>query len=383
MKKTIAIITGSRADYSHLRPILEKITKEPTLKCILYVTGDHLLKSRGYSADEIKKDGFFAKRIVLVNAKEKSTPYDMAKLVGSLILKFSDAFLQDKPDAVLIMGDRVESFAAASTASLMNIPILHIGGGDLAFADIDNTLRHAITKLANVHFTHSKKSAQRLLKMGEERWRIHNVGVVSLDTILKAKLLSKKEISSRLQIPKKDYLLVIFHPTTSEWQMAGEQFKAIIKACVQAVTADTSIVVFLPNSYSGADKIVSIILKYKKHIHVIENRPHGEYLSLLRHALAMVGNSSSGIVEAASLRVGVVDVGNRQKFREATINVLHVNFSTEEIERAIRKVLYDKHFKRKVKSVKSPYGQGNASQKILKVLKKLKINDTLLKKKFI
>lgn len=387
IKKKIIIITGARADYGHLRPLIKKLSKSHKFNCLLYVTGMHFLKEHGYSFKEIIKDKFKINRIIDIKTKSKSTPHDMAYSVGYGIEKFSNAFKKDKPDMIIILGDRIEVFAAAATASLMNIPVAHIGGGDTAYCDIDNTLRHSITKLSHLHFTHSRKSAYNVLKLGEEKWRVHQVGILSLDNILKTKFISKKKLLSEFNFPYKNYLLVVFHPTTIEWEKARFRMEQLMKACLKVAKKENmGILVIYPNAYVGGAKIIEVINKYQvanKNILAFKNLPHEKYISLLKHCSVLVGNSSSGIVETASLKVPVVNIGTRQKFRESPQNVINADYKKESIEKAIKKALYNKEFWQKVKFSKSPYGDGKASERIVKILNRIKINQGLLPKKFV
>jgi len=388
IKKKIIIITVARADYGHLRPLIKKLNKNPKFNCLLYATGLHLLKEHGYTLKEIIKDKFKIDRIIDIKIKPKSTPYNMAYSVGYGIEKFSNAFKKDKPDMIIVMGDRIEVFAVASAASLMNIPVVHIGGGDTAYSDIDNTLRHSITKLSHIHFTHSKKSTETVLKLGEEKWRVHWVGVLSLDTILKIEFIPKKKLLSEFKFPYKNYLLVVFHPTTTDkWEESGFRMEQLMEACLAVVkNKNMGILVIYPNAYAGGAKIIKVINKYKranKNIYTLKNLPHEKYISLLKYSSVLVGNSSSGIVEAASLKVPVVNIGDRQKFRETPQNVIRISYKKELIEKAIKKALCDKGFQKRVKLARSPYGDGRASERIVRILNKIKINKDLLSKKFI
>lgn len=382
--KKVAVVTGTRAEYSYLRPLIQKLESNHNFDCLLYVTGMHLLKEYGYTLKEIEKDGFVIDGIIDMKVKPKNSPCDMARSTGEGVKQFADAFNNDEPDIIAVFGDRIEHLSAAVAASIMNIPVAHIGGGDRGFTDIDNTLRHAITKLSHIHFTNSKKSMECVLQLGEEPWRVHFVGALSLDTLFNEKLYSKKEILNRYNIPDKDYLLVIYHPTTIEWRDAGNQMEQCIQASVEVANEySLNIIAIYPNAYAGSSDIIGTIKKYEKaydNIYTFMNVPHIDYLSLLANTKILVGNSSSGVIETPSLHIPVVNIGTRQMWREKAENVIDVGYENDEIKSAIEKALFDKEFLSTIKRCENPYGDGKASERIVKVLSEVKIDKRLLQK---
>jgi len=385
MRRKIAVITGTRAEYSYLKPLISAIKDDSDLELMLYVTGMHLLKEYGYTIQEIIKDGFEIKRTIDMGVKSKNTDLDLAVSIGKGIIEFAKAFKEDKPDIVVVFGDRIEPFAATVAAVAMNIPVAHIGGGDVALGDIDDSLRHAITKLAHLHFTSTKLSKERVLKLGEEPWRVFHVGALCLDTILNTELIPKNTLFKKYNLPDKPFILVSYHPVTTEWKEAVEQIHTVLDAVITvAIKENMEVVVIYPNAYPGGYEMVEFLRDFAtkyRNVHIFKNLPHIEYISLLSYSSVFVGNSSSGIIEAPSLGIPYVCVGIRQQGRERAKNVIDVKCDKEEIIKAIEKALYDKEFLSIVKRCESPYGDGKASKRIIDVLKKIKIDKKLLQKK--
>lgn len=379
--KKIAVVTGTRAEYGILKPIIEKIKKSKELTLQLIVTGMHLSESRGYTINEIKKDDFKIDKVIPMYPHGKDISF-YGIGVGLGIMEMTTAFSELKSDIILILGDRLEPFAAAVSATSLNLPIAHIGGGDTTISGhIDEQIRHALTKLSHIHFTATEKGRNRIKKMGEEAWRIFVVGAPSLDIILNNNLLSKKEICEKLSLSLKNpIILCVQHPVIHEAKEAGRQMKETLEA-IKELKKQT--VVIYPNSDYGGDLMIKEIEEYRKqfpYLKVFKNLSHGEYLSLLKNVDVMIGNSSSGIVEAPSFHIPVVNIGIRNKGREHAENIIDVPHKKEEIVDAIERALMDERFKEKVKGCKNPYGNGKASEKILTILEKIEINKELLAK---
>jgi len=359
---------------------MNAIKKDPQLDLSLIVTGMHLSKDFGYSINEIIKDGFKINEKVEMNPK-KDTGHSMARSIGLGLVGIANALNKIKPDFLLVLGDRIEALAGVIAAAYMNIPIAHIHGGDSTRAGLDESARHAITKFAHIHFTVTKKSAERVRKMGEDNWRIFIVGAPCLDTILKKNYLSKYEIEKRFNLENKSpFIVFLQHPVSTEPEKAEEQaietLKALKELCIQTVA-------IYPNSDAGGRKIISQIKKYEKYgfLKSFKNLPQIEYLSLLKYAGVLVGNSSSGIIESSSLKLPVVNIGIRQNGRERSNNVLNVKHDKKQIKKAIEKALYDKSFRNIVNKSKNPYGDGKTTNAIVKVLKEIEISPLLLQKK--
>ena len=335
-KKIIAVVTGSRAEYGYLRPLIKEMIKDRNIKTRLYVCGVHLVKSYGYSVTDIIKDGFNITNKVEMTVKDSNNPYDLAISIAAGIEGFAKNFKDSRPDILVVFGDRIEPFAAAIAAASMDIPIAHISGGEVGLGDIDDNLRHAITKLAHLHFTSSRLSKERVLKLGEEPWRVFQVGALSLDTILNTKLISKNYFHKKYYFSDKPFILISYQPVTTEWRDARKQITMILESAMEITKKEKmTIIVLYPNPYPGGFQIMQAIKKFtrnNKNIIAFKNFPHLEFISLMSISSVLVGNSSSGIIEAPSLGVPYVCVGTRQKGREKGNNVIDVSYSKEKIK---------------------------------------------------
>ncbi len=386
-KRKIAVITGSRAEYGYLKPLLAEIRQTRTLSLLLYVSGMHLLSEFGKTREEISKDGFKIKSLVRLGQKAMDNGFEMAISMAKGIEGFSQVFNKDKPDIIVVFGDRIEAFVAAVAAAAMNIPIAHISGGEVGLGDIDDSLRHAITKLAHLHFASSEKSRDRILRLGEENWRVFLSGALSLDVIFRKKLLSRQELNKKYGFSDKPLILAVYHPLTTELKKVGRQIKTVVSAIKTVASKKVMEIVFIyPNTYPGNKDIIKEINELKnqgRNVHLFENLPHLDFLSIMATAKVFVGNSSSGIIEAPSLGLPYVCVGTRQKGRERAVNVIEIDCNEEDIVRGMEKALTDQSFLAKVKKRLTPYGNGRASRKIATVLKKIKLDEKLMQKKII
>lgn len=378
--KKICVITGTRAEYGLSKPIMKSIENHPNLKLSIIATGMHLSKEFGLSLNEIVNNGFEVTEKVRMNPNEDSG-FSMAKSIGRGIIGISKALKKIKPDMILVLGDRIEVLAGTIAAAYMNIPVAHLGGGDITKAGLDEPARHAITRFANIHFTTTEKSAKNILKMGEDKWRIFNVGSPSVDTILHEKFLSKREIEKKFSLDlKKPFILMIQHAVTTEPEKAEKQIMETLKA-IEQLKIQT--IVIYPNSDAGGRKIIKKIKKYEKKpfIKTFKNLSQKEYFSLLKYAGVLVGNSSSGIIETPSFHLPVVNIGIRQEDRERGGNVIDVESNKDQIVQAVERALFDEKFKERIKKSKNPYGDGNTSKRIVKILNEIKIDKRLLQKK--
>ncbi len=280
-----------------------------------------------------------------------------------------------------MLGDRIEALSGAIASGYMNIPIAHIHGGDSARAGLDESVRHAITKFAHIHFPATKKSAERIVQLGENQSRITVVGAPGLDTILNMKYLSKGEVQKKFQLTLKEpFILVVQHSVTTEPDEAEQQIIETLEA-LKELKQQT--VIIYPNSDAGGRRIIKQIQKNESlpFITSYKNLPHLDFLSLMNYAEVMVGNSSSGIIETPSFKLPFVNIGIRQEGRERSINVINVQHDRKMIIKAINKALFDKEFRDEVDKSENPYGDGKASEKIIKVLKEIKLDKKLLQKK--
>jgi UDP-N-acetylglucosamine 2-epimerase (non-hydrolysing)/GDP/UDP-N,N'-diacetylbacillosamine 2-epimerase (hydrolysing) len=374
MSRKICVITGTRADYGILSPVMNEIKSTPGLKLSLVVTGMHLMKEFGYTIREIKKDGFKICEKVGISYKE-DTPEAVANSIGLAISKFSKVFAKIKPDIILTLGDRGEMLAAAIVGNYMNIPVAHIHGGEIS-GHVDGVLRHAITKISHIHFPATKNSRERILSLGEDHWRIFVAGAPALDKILKMNYSSKKELHKKYNLEEGEKLiLVLQHPVSTQVKVAAGQMKNTMEAVSYF---KLPAIVIYPNADAGGRKMISVINKYKKYhfIKVCKSLPHKDYLGLLRIATVLVGNSSSGIIEALCFNLPVVNIGIRQEGRERGANIIDAQSDKKKIIKAINKALHTK-----IKKYKNPYGNGQASRRIAKVLAAIKLDKKLLEKR--
>ena len=365
MIRKICVVTGTRAEYGLLRPIIQAIKEHPYTELLLIVSGIHLLYEFGHTFKEIEKDGFKIDAKVEMTSTEDSSS-SMAISVGKGIIGMIEVLNELKPDIIVVLGDRSEPFAATVAAAFMNIPIAHIHGGDKCMgACIDDSIRHAITKFAHIHFPATDESNQRIINMGEEHWRTHVVGAPGLDSILNKKLIKSENLVDKFNIDlNQSILIVIQHPVTTEFNEASSQIRKTLEAIVEL---KHQTLLIYPNSDIGGRTMINVIKEYEKYsfIKTFKNIPHKEYLSLMNVANVFIGNSSSGIIEAPSFGLPVVNIGSRQEGRQRADNVIDVNYNKEEIKAAIKKALYDENFKKKAKNCKNPYGDGNAAIKIV------------------
>lgn len=381
-KRTVCVVTGARSEYGLLKPLLVRIEQSTRLALKLLITGMHLLPEFGLTINEIKKDGFRIHARIPMYAGNSKCPdyYTDALAVG--VKNFSQSFINDRPNILVVLGDRPEPLAAVLSASFLNIPIAHIQGGDRTEAsDLDEYIRHAITRFAHVHFPATAKAKMRLVKSGEEPWRIFNVGALGVDSLLAEPRATKAELFKKFNLSDSEKLIIcLFHPIHLRPSVAGREMKNVLESLKEMRVQ--SIVIF-PNNDAGNQKIIAQIQKYAKlpFIQAFPSLPHSDYVNLLRHADVLVGNSSGGIIETPTLKIPFVNVGDRQKARERSTNVIDVAARTREIAQAIGKSLYNKRFISRVAKCKSPYGKGGASREIVARLESVALNRALLEKK--
>jgi len=380
--RKIVYVTGSRAEYGVIRSTLEEIQKHKDLKLSLIVTGMHLSQVFGKTVKEIEKDGFKIDAKINILPRE-DTGIAMAKYLGEGIIRIAEALEKIKPDIVLVAGDRTEALAAAIAATYLNIPVAHISGGDITEGGtIDDIIRHCITKFAHIHFPATKKSAEIIIRMGEDPSRVFIVGNPGVPIKYKP---SKKELQQTARRFKLDLakpiLLVIQHPVTTEAHLADKQMRETMEA-IRELGMQT--IVVYPNADAGAQGMIKIINEYKKFsfIQIYKSIPRKTFLQLMAMSSVLIGNSSCALIEAPSFNLPAVNIGKRQEGRERGNNIIDAKPKKEEIISAIRKALYDKKFREQVKKSKSPYVRKGAEKNIVKILRKIKISPGLLQKSF-
>jgi GDP/UDP-N,N'-diacetylbacillosamine 2-epimerase (hydrolysing) len=381
MRRKITVVTGTRAEYGLLYPVMLAIRNHPILDLSIIATGMHLSPSHGYTIKEIESDGFkvnVAVDMLLTN----DTGACMAKSVGIGIIGISQALEHIKPDIILLLGDRGEPFAAAVAASHMNIPIAHIHGGDITTGGcIDESIRHSITKFAHIHFPATEESAERIRRLGEEDWRIKVVGAPGLDTILNMDLIPKKQLMRDFSLKNDEpVLLAIQHPVTTQSKHSGEQMRITLEALLEL---NVQTILIYPNSDSGGRSIIEVINEFEHYefLHAFKSLPHRQYLSLMNIASVLIGNSSSGMIESSSFKLPVVNIGIRQEGRQRSGNVIDVGHNKEEIIKAVNKSLFDENFKEEVRKCVNPYGDGKSGLRIAEVLSKIELNEKLVQKR--
>ncbi len=381
MKKKITVITGTRSEYGLLYPVLRAIQNHPELELSIIATGMHLSREHGYTLVEIKKDGFRIDKTVDMLMRG-DTGASMARSLGEGIIKITEALEEIRPDILLVLGDRDEPFAGAVAAAHMNIPVAHIHGGDSTTGGcIDESIRHSITKFAHIHFPATEESAERLRKLGEETWRIHVVGAPGLDTILNMKLIPKEQLIEKFSLKNREpLLLAVQHSVTTQPESAANEMKITLEA-LEELKIQT--ILIYPNSDAGGRSMIEVIKKYenKTFMHIFKSLPHIEYISLMKIADVLVGNSSSGIIEAPSFHLPAVNIGIRQEGRQRSCNIIDVIHDKTQIVNAIKVALYDKTFKNKVNKCLNPYGDGKAGLRIARILAELEIDRRCLQKR--
>jgi UDP-N-acetylglucosamine 2-epimerase (non-hydrolysing)/GDP/UDP-N,N'-diacetylbacillosamine 2-epimerase (hydrolysing) len=305
---------------------------------------------------------------------------DMGLYLASGIQNFTDYLYAHPPDILIVLGDRSESLAAALAALYLNIPIGHINGGDVTGTTIDESIRHALTKISHLHFVHTAANAKRVQKMGEEKKRIFITGALTLDTILHTKLKTKTEIFKQYKLdPNRRTFLVVQHPLTTLKDKGYSQLKELFAAL--DVLKEQTIFIY-PNCDAGGKQFIDLIQKNKdkEYLHSYKSIEHEEYLSLMKATDLMIGNSSSGIIEAPSFKIPVINIGSRQQGRNRSGSIIDVDPKKSSILRAVDCALTNKNFAQKVRRCRNKFGDGTASQKIVKVLKHIKIDETLIQK---
>lgn len=380
--RRVAVVTGSRAEYGMLRRIVKLIDGDPELDLALIVTGSHLSPEFGLTVREIEKDRVpIAERVqmLLSSDSEESTAISM----GLGMIGFAKAYSNQKPDLILVLGDRFEIFAAVSAAVPFGIPVAHIHGGESTIGAIDELFRHAITKMSHLQFPAARRYAERIAQMGEERGRIFCFGAPGLDGIDQTKYLSRKRLLKELEIPGNRRIgVVTFHPATLEPGKAAAQAKGLLSALSRF--PEVFWVFTMSNSDAGGrainERVAEFVNDNPGRSVSFDSLGRLRYLSLLKHADVMAGNSSSGIIEAPSFRLPVVNIGSRQQGRVKAANVIDASAESKSIEAALKKAL-SKEFRILAKEVKNPYAQGNASVNIVETLKRAPI-EKLCKKCF-
>lgn len=379
MKRKIAVVTVARSDYGLLQPILDEIVKSEEFELQLIVAAAHLSPRFGNTIDQIRADGYpIAATVEMTQDQDDAHTINIATSEG--IKNFSQAYESLKPDLLILLGDRYEMFAAGAAATPHLIPIAHIHGGEETTGAIDNVYRHALTKMSHIHFASTELHAKRIIQMGEDPAHVHVSGAPGLDRILNAVIPPLETLQNQIPGLAKPYILATFHPVTTEPTEAKTQAEAFLKALLDQ-THQTLLT--MPNADTGGLAVREAIKQIQPtfpHLITVENLGP-LYLTAMQNADFMAGNSSSGIIEAASFNLPVVNVGNRQEGRAQSGNILNCGSSQTEIEEAL-KLASSKHAKDIARATTNVYGDGNAARRIIETIKVLVISPDMIKKSF-
>ena len=377
-KRKILCITGTRADYPRVKSVLFEIQKRKNLDLQLIVTGSHLLEDYGYSAQEIIEDGFKINKMIPIFSGDFNTPLGMTRAAAKCTDKIAIALNELKPDLVLLTVDRIETLGAAVAVSLMNFPIAHIQGGEVT-GTIDESIRHAVTKLSHIHFPATKDAAERIILMGENKKMVFQFGCPYIDIIKSVKITPRKKLAKKYGFSESNPLIIFTqHPVTTEYGHSKNQILTTIEALNSFENCD--IITFYSNTDAGGKEIIET-LKSDKKFTLIPNMISSDFLSLMACADAMVGNSSAAIREAPSFHLPAVNIGSRQQGRLRSENVIDVDSDESQIKSALKMALYDKSFKQSVNKSINPYGDGKSAKKIVDILETIDIEPSLIQKR--
>ncbi|WP_127023274.1 UDP-N-acetylglucosamine 2-epimerase [Flagellimonas beolgyonensis] len=368
--RKIAIVTGTRADYGLLRPLIFAIKEDSELELKLLATGMHLIPEFGSTYREIESDGLSID-VKIEDGLDGDSAKSIAKAIGRAIIGFAEAFDELKPDLLVVLGDRTEILAAVTAAIVASIPIAHIHGGETTEGAYDEFIRHAITKMSHLHFASTDCYRNRIIQMGEHPSRVFNVGAIGIDSIKSLDLLPKKELEKSLDLKfNKTAVLITFHPVTLENSTAEEQFNALLQAIDEI--KDCTLIFTKANSDKGGRIINQMIDDYvnKNKLKAVGFASLGQlrYLSTLQFVEFVIGNSSSGILEVPYFGIPTINIGDRQKGRLMPVSVINCNAEVNEIKNAIQKAS-DHNFVNNIRLQQNIYGNGSATQQILKEIK--------------
>lgn len=375
--KKILILTGSRGEWGYIRPIMKLAEKRGDVKIVLVVTNMHLLSTYGSSYKEIEHDGFKIDYKINMSL-DGYNHITQAKSLGICLMGLPDIIDVEKPDWILLAGDRGEQLMGAIAAGYTYTPVAHIQAGEVS-GNIDGMTRHAIGKLVHMHLAANEDAVKRLVKLGEEPFRIFNVGAPQIDEMIEAKYTELSDLEEKLNVSlKAGYILAVMHPVTEEASRAGDQAEIFVKALNKIKLPK---IVILPNNDAGSMLVKQAILKGKKgRYHIFSNLKREDYLGLLKNAGCIAGNSSSGLLEAPTFKIPAVNIGRRQNSRFRGINVIDVEFNETAIDEAIQRALSDEFHEYLRENCQNPYGDGRSSERILDLLIHTRVDEKWLVK---
>lgn len=376
MTRRVAYITGTRADYGLFTEPLRRIRENPDLELGLVVTAMHLEPGFGLTVNDIEADGLpVIARVRNLGNGDRGA--DQARSIGTAVLGITDALEEFRPDVVIVLGDRGEMLAGAIAAIHLRLPVAHVHGGDVS-GTVDELVRHAISKLSHVHFAATEDAAKRLIRMGERAEQVHVVGAPGLDYLSHFEPMSKAELEADLRIDlSRPFVLFTQHPVTED--SAAGQMEISLQALEDA---EVQVVATYPNSDAGGRAMIDVLKRWEERpwLRIVPNLGQRRFAGLLKEAAAMVGNSSSGIIEAPFFGLPVVNIGSRQSGRLRAENVLDVAHDQESIRAAIECAMNDETFRTRARNTRSPYGDGHAGERIVEILTSLEIGPQLLDK---
>ncbi|MBP7477178.1 MAG: UDP-N-acetylglucosamine 2-epimerase (hydrolyzing) [Chitinophagales bacterium] len=381
IKRKICVVTGNRSDYGLMSPLMSLLKEHSFFELQIIATGAHLSAEFGYTIKEIEEDGFHVnKRIEIVLSSDSKSA--VVKSMGLLQLSIGDAFDELRPDLILVLGDRYEMLSAVSAALIFNIPVAHISGGEITEGAIDDSIRHAITKMSHIHFTAMDEYRNRVIQLGENPSAVFTIGEIGLDKINLVNLRSKEELEKDLDLKfKTKNILLAYHPVTTE-KDSGVKFAEILSAIDSL--EDTFTIISYPNADAGGREIISMIDNYvatrKDTCKAFKSLGHLRFLSTINVVDVVIGNSSSGIVEVPSFRKASINIGDRQKGRIQASSTLNCKENKEEIIEALN-IAFSENFQSSLEFVVNPYGDGFSSVRALEILKNIDLN-SITKKKF-
>ena len=389
-KKRVLVFTGNRAEYGLQLPVVQALTQSNKIDCSLMVSGTHLDKKFGETISQIKKDKIkIAARVKLDNFYKSNmqTP----NLIGQATMKITKSIYKHKPDIFLVNADRFETFAATIASTQLSIPTFHIEGGDTTEGGaLDDSVRHAITKLSHIHFATNKYSYQNIIYLGEEKWRTFNVGLPINDIIYNKSFADYQTLQRKFKLDTNNPLIILTqHSVTTEPQNSKKQIKNILKALKYFIKKyNCDVIATYPNNDIGSHDIILEIEKFKKKnnkFYIYKSLGNYFYHSLMNlrriKNVVIVGNSSSGIKEAIAFKCPVLNIGTRQNGRLKPKNVIDVDYNVSKIKNKLEKILFDKNFKKNILKFKNPYFKKNTGQRIAKIIEKIRLDDKILRKK--
>lgn len=376
--KKVAVVTATRAEYGILRPLIFRLRKEREFQLQVIVTGTHLSEKYGDTQEEIENDGVEVFRRIPI-LKDGNTPYDISLTMANALQGFALYFKEEKPDMVVVLGDRTEILGVCTAAMNERVPIAHLHGGEVTEGAVDDCVRHAITKMSYLHFPATEVYRKRIIQLGEEPERVFNVGALGVENILHVPLLSYQEICEQIGIPKgEDYAVMTFHPVTLENETAREQTEELLRAIEQE--KNRFYLITMANADAGGDIVNDMLRRFAaktKNVKLVASLGMIRYLSAVKYSRFVLGNSSSGIIEAPALGIPTVNIGDRQKGRLMADTIISCAPKEEDIVAAMRLADMTEH------KVSTIYGDGNTAEKIVEVMKDFLLHDKInLKKTF-